>query len=118
MSVAVKAKSGYEKVSDLPPHCRVASKFTNSAKTFFDDLEMPVELVHLTGSVELGPMTGMAEAIVDLVASGRTLRENGLIEIEEIFSSTARLVGNPLALRLDEGILIKLVESLQAVSNQ
>ncbi len=116
MAVAVKASSSYRCASDLPPHCRVASKFTHCARTFFDDLDLPVELVHLTGSVELGPLTGMAEAIVDLVATGRTLQENGLVAIEELFHSTARLVGNPLALRLDSGPLQDIVEGIRTTN--
>jgi len=75
-----------------------------------------VEEIHLAGSVELGPITGMSEAIVDLVASGRTLRDNGLIAIEDLFHSTARLVGHPLALRLDDGRLQAIVEHIRAVS--
>ena len=114
MSVAVKSNSGYSSAADLPPHCRVASKFTNCARTFFEEIDIPVELVHLTGSVELGPLTGMAEAIVDLVATGRTLKENGLIEVEELFSSTARLIGNPLSLRLDTGTLREIIYSIQS----
>ncbi len=113
MAVAVKEESGYKRASDLPPHCRVASKFTNCAREFFDALDLPVELVHLTGSVELGPITGIAEGIVDLVATGRTLRDNGLISIEDLFQSTARLVGNPLALRLDRGDLKDVVELMR-----
>tara|TARA_Y100001968_G_scaffold163862_1_gene149913 strand:+ start:1342 stop:1971 length:630 start_codon:yes stop_codon:yes gene_type:complete len=113
MSVAVQESSGYRRASDLPPHCRIASKFTNCARTYFEDIDLPVELVHLTGSVELGPLTGIAEAIVDLVATGRTLEENGLIEIEQLFHSTARLVGNPLSLRLDRGTLQEVIESIQ-----
>ena len=64
--------------------------------------------------VELGPITGISEAIVDLVATGRTLRDNGLIAIEDLFHSTARLVGNPLALRLDTGELRDLVQAMEA----
>jgi len=56
----------------------------------------------------------MSEAIVDLVATGRTLRDNGLIAIEDLFHSTARLVGNPLALRLDTGELRDLVQAMEA----
>ncbi len=113
MSVAVQASSQYQNVSDLPPNCRVASKFTNCARSFFEEIDLPVELVHLSGSVELGPITGMAEAIVDLVATGRTLRENGLIEIEKLFDSSARLVGHPLSLRMDNGLLKEVIESIQ-----
>jgi ATP phosphoribosyltransferase len=66
--------------------------------------------------VELGPITGMSEAIVDLVATGRTLRDNGLVAIEDLFHSTARLIGHPLALRLDDGDLRALIERLEAAS--
>ena len=114
MAVAVKKNSGYQRAANLPPHCRVASKFTHCARSFFDKLDLPVELVHLTGSVELGPMTDMAEAIVDLVATGRTLRENGLVAIEELFYSTARLVGNPISLRLDRGEIQAIVEVIRS----
>ena len=114
MSVAVKADSPYRRAADLPAHCRVASKFTRCAERFFEGLDLPVELIHLTGSVELGPITGMSEAIVDLVATGRTLHENGLVAIEDLFESTARLVGNPLALRLDDGALQELINGLES----
>ena len=83
-------------------------------RSFFTQRALPVELIHLTGSVELGPITGISEAIVDLVATGRTLRDNGLIAIEDLFHSTARLVGNPLALRLDTGELRDLVQAMEA----
>ncbi|MFO0139640.1 MAG: hypothetical protein ACK535_16805, partial [Cyanobacteriota bacterium] len=61
------------------------------------------------------PLTGVSEAIVDLVATGRTLQDNGLVAIEDLFHSTARLIGHPLALRLDDGKLQSLVEKLKAV---
>ncbi|MFM7315221.1 MAG: ATP phosphoribosyltransferase [Cyanobium sp.] len=112
MAVAVKASSGYGRALDLPAHCRIASKFTRCAADFFDSLDLPVELIHLTGSVELGPLTGMSEAIVDLVATGRTLRDNGLVAIEDLFHSTARLIGHPLSLRLDGGRLLSIVERI------
>jgi ATP phosphoribosyltransferase len=115
MAVAVKASSGYRRALDLPAHCRVASKFTRCAEAFFSSLDLPVDLIHLTGSVELGPLTGVSEAIVDLVATGRTLQDNGLVAIEDLFQSTARLIGHPLALRLDDGQLQSLVEKLKAV---
>ncbi len=112
MAVAVKASSGYRRALDLPAHCRIASKFTRCAADFFASLDLPVELIHLTGSVELGPLTGMSEAIVDLVATGRTLRDNGLVAIEDLFHSTARLIGHPLSLRLDDGRLRAIVERI------
>ena len=75
-----------------------------------------MELVHLNGSVELGPITGMSEAIVDLVATGRTLRDNGLVAIEDLFHTTARLVGHPLSMRLDDGSLNAIVEAVRTAS--
>ena len=116
MAVAVRESSPYRRAADLPPHCRVASKFTRCAADYFDALDLPVDLIHLTGSVELGPLTGVSEAIVDLVATGRTLRDNGLIAIEDLFHSTARLIGHPLALRLDDGRLQQLVQAMAEVS--
>tara|TARA_Y100000589_G_scaffold304178_1_gene317126 strand:- start:496 stop:1140 length:645 start_codon:yes stop_codon:yes gene_type:complete len=114
MSLAVKENSGYSKPTDLPPNCNVASKFTKTARAYFENLNMPVEIVHLTGSVELGPITGMAEAIVDLVATGKTLKENGLIKIEDIYYSTARLIANPLSLRLDNASLRDVILSIES----
>lgn len=114
MAVAVRASSGWHQARDLPAHCRVASKFTRCAQAYFDSLDLPVELIHLTGSVELGPITGIADAIVDLVATGRTLQDNGLVAIDDLFHSTARLIGHPLALRLDTGTLRTLVSQLGA----
>tara|TARA_B100000965_G_C19566178_1_gene746925 strand:- start:411 stop:1151 length:741 start_codon:yes stop_codon:yes gene_type:complete len=109
MSLAVKKDSIYKKTTDLPPNCKVASKFVNTARNYFDTFNLPVDIVHLTGSVELGPITGMAEAIVDLVATGKTLKENGLIKIDDIYYSTARLIANPLSLRVDNKALRELV---------
>jgi ATP phosphoribosyltransferase len=113
MSVAVKASSAYKSPLDLPPHCRVASKYVNCAREYFHSLDLPVEIVPLYGSVELGPITGMSEAIVDLVSTGRTLRENGLVEINTLYESTARLIAHPLSYRINTGNLHQLVEQLR-----
>lgn len=114
MSVAVKASSPYRSVLELPPHGRVASKFVYCAREYFQSLDLPVEIVPLYGSVELGPITGMSEAIVDLVSTGRTLQENGLIEIETLFESTARLIANPLHYRLNTGGLHTWIEQMRS----
>ncbi|HEY9836457.1 MAG TPA: ATP phosphoribosyltransferase [Vampirovibrionales bacterium] len=101
LSVAVKESSPYRRSLDLPAHGRVASKFVHCAREYFQRLDLPVEIVPLSGSVELGPITGMSEAIVDLVSTGRTLKENGLIEIEVLFQSSARLIAHPISYRLN-----------------
>jgi ATP phosphoribosyltransferase len=100
----------------LPPHGRVASKFVHCAREHFNNLDLPVEIIPLYGSVELGPITGMSEAIVDLVSTGRTLKENGLIEIDVLFESTARLIAHPLSYRLNTYELRHWVEQLQALT--
>ena len=117
MSLAVKNTSSYLKPTDLPANCKVASKFTKTARAYFEELNLPVEIVHLTGSVELGPITEMAEAIVDLVATGKTLKENGLTKIDDLFYSTARLIGNPLSMRLDNSPLRDTILSIESVNN-
>ena len=116
MSLAVKKYSNYSKPTDLPANCKVASKFIKTARSYFEELNIPVEIVHLTGSVELGPITGMAEAIVDLVATGKTLRENGLSKIDDLFYSTARIIGNPLTIRLDNSSLRDIILSIESIS--
>ncbi|WP_353932277.1 ATP phosphoribosyltransferase [Okeanomitos corallinicola TIOX110] len=114
MSVAVKAASAYKSPLDLPAHGRVASKYVNCAREYFQGLDLPVEIVPLYGSVELGPITGMSEAIVDIVSTGKTLRENGLVEIATLYESTARLIVHPLSYRLNMGNLQGLVEKLRS----
>ena len=112
LSDAVPKSSPYRSSVELPAHGIVASKFVNCAKEHFRSLDLPVEIVKLSGSVELGPITGMSEAIVDLVSTGKTLRENGLIEIDVLFESSAYLVANPLAYRLNSYQLNDWVQKL------
>lgn len=113
MSVAVKQSSPYRSAQELPLYGRVASKFVHCAREYFDSLDLPVEIVPLYGSVELGPITGMSEAIVDLVATGTTLRENGLIETDVLFESTARLIAHPLNYRLNTEDLSGWIEKIR-----
>ncbi len=114
MSVAVKNTSPYRSALNLPDHCRVASKFVHCARDYFHQIDLPVEIIPLYGSVELGPITGMSEAIVDLVATGTTLRENGLQEIDLLFESTARLIANPLSYRINQDHLHYYIEELRS----
>ncbi|MBV6624828.1 MAG: ATP phosphoribosyltransferase [Rivularia sp. (in: Bacteria)] len=117
MSVAVKASSAYKSPLDLPTDCRVASKFVNSARDYFQSLDLPVEIIPLYGSVELGPITGMSEAIVDIVATGKTLKENGLIEIATLYESTAMLIANPLSYRLNKDGMSEWINRLREEVN-
>src|SRR5215218_6335566 len=79
---------------------RVATKYPRIARRHFDGTGRQAEIVEVKGSVELAPLTGLVEGIVDLTATGSTLRENGLVVREEIQPSTARLIANPVAHKL------------------
>src|SRR6478609_1622102 len=76
---------------------RVATKYPRIATAYFERTGRQVEIVEVKGSVELAPLTGLVEGIVDLTATGTTLRENGLVIREELWASTARLIANPVA---------------------
>lgn len=116
LSVAVTNDSGYQSAMDLPPHCRVASTSVNSARQYFQSIDLAVEIVPLSGSVELGPITGMSEAIVDLVSTGTTLRQNNLTELDVLYYSTARLIAHPLSYRLNDDDLSDVIQRLKAAS--
>ena len=82
-----------------PPSLRVATKYPHAARRFFDRIGVVAELIKLHGSVELAPATGLADAVLDITASGRTLRANRLAEVAEAGRSTARLIVNQASLK-------------------
>jgi ATP phosphoribosyltransferase len=94
---------------------RIATKYPRIAARHFLDTGRQAEIVEVKGSVELAPLTGLAEAIVDLTATGTTLRENGLVVREEIAVCTARLIANPVAHKLRAETIDGLLERLSAV---
>jgi ATP phosphoribosyltransferase len=92
---------------------RVATKYPRTAAAWFEDTGRQAEIVEVKGSVELAPLTGLVEAIVDLTATGTTLRENGLVVREDIATSTARLIANPVAHKLKAAAVDEVVERLR-----
>ncbi|MDD4588061.1 MAG: ATP phosphoribosyltransferase [Heliobacteriaceae bacterium] len=90
-------------------HGRVATKFPRVAAAFFREQGMQVEVIKLHGNIELAPVVGLADLIVDIVSTGRTLRENRLVAGAEIFQATARLIANRVAYRLKHQRLQPLV---------
>jgi ATP phosphoribosyltransferase len=94
---------------------RIATKYPRVASRYFLDTGRQAEIVEVKGSVELAPLTGLVEGIVDLTATGTTLRENGLVVREEIARSTARLIANPVAHKLKASAIDALLERLDAV---
>ena len=93
---------------------RVATKYPRSAERFFAETGRQAEIVEVKGSVELAPLTGLVEAIVDLTQTGTTLRENGLVVRETIFESSARLIANPVAYRTRAAEVDALLERIRA----
>jgi ATP phosphoribosyltransferase len=92
---------------------RIATKYPRIAERYFEEAGRQAEVIEVKGSVELAPLVGLADGIVDLVATGRTLKENGLEIREEIFSSTARLVANRISHKLRAVEVDDLVERLR-----
>jgi ATP phosphoribosyltransferase len=103
-----------------PPMMRVATKYLVSARRYFEAVGQETELIKLYGSVELAPLIGLADAVVDITATGDTLRENHLRETVEIGRSTARLIGNQVSLRTRgrevQGIISQIRESLSGAA--
>jgi ATP phosphoribosyltransferase len=93
---------------------RLATKYPRIAAHHMEETGRQAEIVEVKGSVELAPLTGMVEAIVDLTATGTTLREHGLVVREEIVECTARLIANPVAHKLRASAIDELTERLRA----
>jgi ATP phosphoribosyltransferase len=117
MSVAVRQGFDYAAAVRQGSRIRVATKYTTTARQHFADKGVHVDLIKLYGSMELAPLTGLADAIVDLVSTGSTLKANDLIEVERILDISARLVVNQTALKLKQAPIRQIIEAMaRAVS--
>ena len=97
------------------PHLRVATKYVNTARRVFADRE-EIEIIPLHGSIELAPVTGLADVIFDVVQTGSTLKANGLVVLEEVFTGiTARLVVNKVSLKTKAALILPLIARLKEV---
>ncbi len=113
MVLAGKQDSGAEKNHNLLSTARVATKYPRLAERYFRAQGRPVEVIFLSGSVELAPNLELAETIVDLVETGRTLRENGLVVLDEIAESTARVVVNRASFHLQHEEIRRFLDCLR-----
>ncbi|WP_433744547.1 ATP phosphoribosyltransferase [Falsibacillus pallidus] len=104
------------KMNDVAP--KIATKYPVVASSFFREQGEQVEIIKLNGSIELAPLIGLADRIVDIVSSGRTLKENGLVEYEKIVPITSRLIVNPVSYRMKDERIQELVDRLESVVNQ
>jgi ATP phosphoribosyltransferase len=114
MMVAVRNGFDYATAVRQGARLRVATKYLRAAREHFAAKGVHVDLIRLYGSMELAPLSGLAEAIVDLVATGNTLRENDLHAVEEIMLVTSRLIVNQAALKLKRDRVQPLIEAFEA----
>jgi ATP phosphoribosyltransferase len=110
MSVAVRADFDYAAAVKQGSRIRVATKYTQIARQHFADKGVHVDLIKLYGSMELAPLTGLADAIVDLVSTGSTLKANQLVEVERIMDISSHLVVNQAALKFKRALLRELID--------
>ncbi len=112
LMMAVPEAMRRDKLADYA-HLRVATKFPHLAEQFFHRQGIQVEIIKLNGSIELAPMVGLSDLIVDLVETGRTLKENKLVEIATIQPSTARFIANRASYKMKYDRISRLVEALR-----
>ena len=111
MSVAVREGFDYAQAVRQGSRLRVATKFTGIARDFFAGKGVHIDLIKLYGSMELAPLTGLSDAIVDLVSTGSTLKANHLIEVERIMDISSRLVVNQAALKLKQAPIRAIIDA-------
>ncbi len=111
ISVATRADFDYAAAVKQGSRIRVASKYTHIARQHFANKGVHVDLIKLYGSMELAPLTGLADAIVDLVSTGNTLKANHLVEVEHIMDISSRLVVNQSALKLKREPIRRLIDA-------
>ena len=111
VSVAVRSDFDYENAVRQGARLRVASKYTAIARDFFATKGVHVDMIKLYGSMELAPLTGLADAIVDLVSTGNTLKANHLVEVERIMDISSHRVVNQAALKLKQAPLRRIIDA-------
>ncbi|MBG91249.1 MAG: ATP phosphoribosyltransferase [Actinobacteria bacterium] len=110
--------AGLDTVSrELTHNMKVATKYPNATSQYFRSKGLKVKLIKLYGAIELAPVTQLADIICDLTATGTSLKENHLVEIDALFSSTAHLVANPVSMKAHYDRIVELVDALRAVVN-
>jgi ATP phosphoribosyltransferase len=111
ISVAVRADFDYASAVKQGSRLKVATKYVAIAREFFATKGVHVDLIKLYGSMELAPLVGLADAIVDLVSTGNTLKANHLVEVEHIMDISSRLVVNQAALKLKQAPIRKIIDA-------
>ena len=115
LSLAVPNDWNIDKIDQINCNLRVATEFPNITRTFFESLGKDVDIVEVDGSAEITPLLGVADAIVDLVSTGRTLKENELKELVKILDSSARFIVNKDIYQTDGVAIREIVEKIKGV---
>ena len=118
LSVAVRKDFDYEKAIRQGARLRVASKYVQAAREHFAKKGIHVDIIKLYGSMELAPLVGLSDVIVDLVSTGNTLKANNLVEVEQIQEITSRLIVNQASLKLKRGMLQPIQDAFKAASTE
>ncbi len=118
LSVAVRQGFDYEKAIRQGARLRVASKYVQAAREHFAKKGIHVDIIKLYGSMELAPLVGLSDVIVDLVSTGNTLRANNLVEVEQIQEITSRLIVNQASLKLKRQMLQPILDAFKAASSE
>lgn len=116
VSVAVRNDFDYERAVKQGSRLKVATKYTSIARDFFATKGVHVDMVKLYGSMELAPLIGLSDAIVDLVSTGNTLKANHLVEVERIMDISSYLVVNQAALKLKQAPLRRIIDAFAAAT--
>jgi ATP phosphoribosyltransferase len=108
------ARGHWDELSDrAQAHLRVATKYPRTTRAYLQRKGITAEVIKLSGAIELGPLTGLCDRIVDITQTGETLRQNGLVEIDTVAQVSSRLVVNPARLKLDGDRLAALIDALE-----
>ncbi|MGF7056759.1 ATP phosphoribosyltransferase [Brassicibacter mesophilus] len=114
---AVASLPGYKVRSSIKP-TKIATKYPNIAKNYFLSKGIQIDIIKLNGSVELAPLVGLSDAIVDIVETGRTLKENGLTVIEEICPVSARLIANKVSFKIKNDRISRITDDINSMDRK
>ena len=109
--MAVAAKTDFR--DNMDRTLRVATKFKNIAKNYYASIGRDIDIIKLNGSIEIAPLVGLSDVIVDIVETGGTLKENGLMVLEEICPLSARMIVNPVSMRMQSARIKDLIHRIR-----
>ncbi|WP_425446406.1 ATP phosphoribosyltransferase [Dethiothermospora halolimnae] len=110
--ISIAALKGFE-IHDMVTELKIATKYPNIAKNYFYNKGIDIDIIKLNGSVELAPIMGLSDIIVDIVETGRTLKENGLEVIEDMHNISARFISNKVSFKVKNNVISKIINKIE-----